>query len=177
VVDVKYEEIERVEPYEVQVLKYVAENREVEMPRTVTRRVPITTTQLVPVDSYLRLPVEISSPPVEMSTPRIILSTPTVVESAAVTDPNRVVAGKPVIERRLLSETSVVVPESDAAKPATTMVEVERPAVPLSDDNRSGDESADKRKVEGDSDKKTEPTPADTQKSEADLPPALDQSK
>ena len=58
VTETKYQRVERVEPYEVEVCKWVAETKDVVVPRVVRRRVDYTMNQAVPRQSWMRVPVD-----------------------------------------------------------------------------------------------------------------------
>jgi hypothetical protein len=145
VTQTRFEEIERVEPYEVQVLQYVAETKEVEVPKTVLRREPITSTRFVPQQSVLRLPLPASTlTPVETAVPHTVYSVPQVVDSAAASK-GTTVNGETIISRKLVDEKTIPVPPTDLSKPQTGTSEVEKPATPPSEDARTGDDSAQKK--------------------------------
>ena len=53
-----YQRVEKIEPYDVEICKWVAETKEVQVPTTVTRRVDYSIEQLVPETTWMRVPVD-----------------------------------------------------------------------------------------------------------------------
>ena len=58
VTETTYQRVENVEPYEVEVCKWVAQTQEVQIPRTVRRRVDYSMNQLVPRNDWITVPVD-----------------------------------------------------------------------------------------------------------------------
>ena len=61
ITETSYQRVEQVEPYEVEVCKWVAETKEVKVPRVVRRRVDYSINQLVPKTDCLRVPLDSGS--------------------------------------------------------------------------------------------------------------------
>ena len=58
VTSTKYQRVEQVEPYEVEVCKWVPKTSEVQVPRTVARRANYSVDQIYPVTQWIRVPVD-----------------------------------------------------------------------------------------------------------------------
>ena len=58
VTETTYQRVEQVEPYEVEVCKWVAETKEVRVPRVVRRRVEYSMNQLIPKNEWMRVAVD-----------------------------------------------------------------------------------------------------------------------
>ena len=58
VTETTYQRVMRVEPYEVEVCKWVAETKEVRVPKTVARRVEYSVDQVIPETTWQRVPVD-----------------------------------------------------------------------------------------------------------------------
>jgi hypothetical protein len=64
-----YQKVETVEPYEVEVLKWIPETNEIEVPRTIRRRVDYEMMQDVPRTIMRRIPLDICGNPIAMPSP------------------------------------------------------------------------------------------------------------
>ncbi len=58
VTETSYQRVEQLEPYEVNVCKWVAEETVVQVPRRVSRRVNYSINQVVPVTQWIRVPID-----------------------------------------------------------------------------------------------------------------------
>lgn len=81
-VETTYQKVETVEPYEVEVLKWIPETREVETPRTVRRRVEYQMMQDVPRTVMMKVPVDVCGNP--LGNPVPVYNSPPLVQSPPV---------------------------------------------------------------------------------------------
>ena len=58
VTETKFQKVEQVEPYDVEVCKWVTETSEIQVPKTVCRRVNYSVDQVYPVTNWIRVPVD-----------------------------------------------------------------------------------------------------------------------
>ncbi len=132
VTETTYQRVEQVEPYEVEVCRWVAETKEVQVPRTVTRRVEYSVDQLVPETVMSQVPLDqfgnvISLPSVSTSPVHTyrypiadrVISAPVTEAYKPITssEGTKTVIGEPIIVRKLgeneyRDSQSIPVPES-----------------------------------------------------------------
>ena len=189
--ELTYERVEKVEPYEVQTCQWVAETREIQVPRTVRRRVDYQITQSVPRTVLKRVAVDpfgnlipestAASSAAESGALQTVQSTVTGNGAMSTTRPADspiVYYGRPIYLDELNREKpdSVIVPETvkKVAEPETSTV----PIAPKPDtiDDRTGDDSVQRTPIRprpespnqgSDTQGPADPTPA------ADTPPSL----
>ena len=192
--ELTYERVEKVEPYEVQTCKWVAETREIQVPRTVRRRVDYQITQTVPRTVLKRVAVDAwgnvipetttASPPID--SPQLQSTQSTVTGNAALSttrtaDSPIVYYGRPIYLDDLGSDQpeSVVIPETvrKTPQPETSTV----PVAPKPDtiDSRSGDDSVQRTPIRSKpetpstADDKDESSDSSKPSPAADTPPSL----
>jgi hypothetical protein len=185
---VTYQEEEVVEPYDVQVLSYVSETSEVQVPKRVSRWVPITTTRLVPETQYVprvlvesttwgpvgsRLSSEAGAVVSGSAIPRVYESTPSISSPQTtarlpLNGESQIIYGTTVVTER--PAESVLQSPTEAAKPVTELEDVEAPKPPAAEDNRSGTDD-----VNAPEKAASDPTENQTNDAEADKVPSLEQ--
>ena len=150
VTETSYQRVEQSEPYQVEVCKWVAENKQVQIPKTVSRRVNYSVDQLIAETEWVCVPVDvfgnIVGQPVSASPSTITgfrysdrLSSIPVRETkltpiAELAAKPKTFVGKPTFRklsdaefnelRRSLKPNSVLVPESNAGDPQTDIIDV-----------------------------------------------------
>ena len=153
VTETTYQRVERVEPYEVEVCKWVAETKEIRVPRTVARRVEYSIDQVVPETTWKRVPVDAwgNIVPTEQSVLKIESSTTSNriaerIRNAPIVRSNlkpmidiserNTTIGKPIVRKLSASEArqllagnqtkSILVPESGFDQPVTDITKVQK---------------------------------------------------
>lgn len=165
VTETKYQRVEQVEPYEVEVCKWVAETKQINVPQTVTRRVDYTMDQVVPIQTLKRVPIDAWGNPIPALTQsRQVVRRPVSERllSAPVTETyrplpentsssNRNAVGDPIIVRKLgddeyrepdqQNRRSIMVPESGTSpnRPSSPTTEVRRPTLATDAANQISD--------------------------------------
>jgi hypothetical protein len=116
VTETTYQRVEQVEPYDVEVCRWVAETKQVAVPRTVTRRVDYSIDRLVPETTWLQVPVnhwgQVVSKPIVPSSSLSLL---------AASEEPQIVIGEPMVVRKL-AEGEVVPLLEGTQKPAVVEV-------------------------------------------------------
>ena len=148
----RYETVEEVEPYTVRYQKWVPEEREVQVPRQIAKKVEYVTTKLVPVVVYRSLPVDIYG--------RVIYPSSPIIFDA----PSNQIIGNAEISRTPIQESNTVDGKATIvdSNPVTDQTSVLKKTL----DDESNDESGNDN-VE--TEKKSD--------AEADKIPELDNSK
>ncbi len=173
VTETTYERVEQVEPYEVQVCRWVAETKEVRVPKVVSRLQNYEISQTVPRTVLMKLPVDaagnildvpagvLSSLPsdsmptyvlplsqaiVQEPTPRATRKiSPVPTPSAADKAPVLEYYGKPISVKENGSSVLVKENQTSAEKPRTELTQVSRPPMP---DEKDSNESAGEAKTD-----------------------------
>ena len=166
VTETSYQRVESTEPYQVEVCKWVAENKQVQVPRTVARRVNYSVDQLVAETQWVYVPVDalgnIVGTPVAASRPRtstlrfseslnslpVRQSTLTPISESSTPAP-KTFLGRPSYRKlsdeefqqilRLQKPNSILVPESNAGESQTDIIDVKSRNGSSEDDDRAED--------------------------------------
>jgi hypothetical protein len=175
ITETTYERVEQVEPYEVQVCRWVAETKEVQVPKVVSQlqnyeisqTIPRTVLMKVPVDAagnILDLPagvipslptdsmptyvLPLSQAVLEDTTPRTtrkVSPAPTPTPSAADKAPVLEYYGQPISVKENGSSVLVKENQTSTEKPRTELTQVRRPPMP---DEKDSNESASEAKTD-----------------------------
>ena len=186
VTETTYQRVEQVEPYEVEVCKWVAETKEIKVPRTITRRVNYSINQLVPENVVMRVPVDawgnVVGEPTQIPQTQTayrypvaerILAAPVVETYKPIPGKSSgsTVVGEPIVVRKLRADEyldenpdSVLVPETEtnADKPQSKTTVVRRPTLIDSNEEDSSDADVESNGSVLDSDQSPKLEPAET---------------